>query len=186
MHASTFGHSILLIVRSNKINTFSINLHYKFSQVIDYVFAAGVRLYSGAIVLTIPNYAMISELVFREQDYGIGYAAKGDVGENDGLNDGLWCQSATSDNTTGTWIQPNEANVPGAVGIDVTYPLYMVHSPGQVGLLRPHLITGVPSLQGLYQCPIVDDSGHLQTMVVWIGGDPEFNNVDGRFIRVHN
>ena len=131
---------------------------------------------------------MISEQVFREGDYGIGYGAQGDVGENDGINDGLWCQSATSDNTTGTWIQPNGADVPGVVnvGSDPTYPLYILHKPGQVGLLRPHLITGVPSLQGLYQCPIIDDNGDLQTLVVWIGGKPEFDNVDGRFVHVNN
>ena len=136
--------------------------------------------------MTIPNYAMISELVFREKDYGIGYADQGDVGENDGLNDGLWCQSATSDSTTGTWIQPNGADVQGVVGRDISYPLYTVHAPGQVGLLRNHLITGVPSLQGLYQCPIVDDDGDLQMLVVWIGGPPEFDSVDGRFLHVSN
>ena len=129
---------------------------------------------------------MISELAFREGDYGIGYGAIGDVGENDGLNDGLWCQSATSNDTAGSWIQPNGADVQGAVGRDITYPLYTVHSPGQVGLLRNHLIRGVPSLQGLYQCPIVDDNGDLQTLVVWIGGDTEFNSVDGRFLHVSN
>ena len=123
-----------------------------------HTYVVGVRLQSGLLNLTIPNYGMIAEYTFRQDDYGVVYGTMNDVGENDSENDGLWCQSSTADTNVGTWIQPDGNNVPGVVGRNYFYPIYVVQAPSQVGLLRPNSITGVSSLLGLFQCMILDES----------------------------
>ena len=121
-------------------------------------FSAGVRLYQGVLNRTIPNYAMIAG-----RDFVCGDG--GSDGNLDGINDGVWCQSAMNVNDVGSWKLPNGS----AVSTDVEFaPIRMANRPGQVGLLRSAGIINSP-YQGVYTCTIPDENGVNQTLVVWAG-----------------
>lgn len=122
----------------------------------------GIRLYQGVESRPLPNYAMIAGRDFRDAD-----------ADGDGLNDGLWCQSAyQSVSTIGSWKFPNGDLVPD---YDVG-PIHMTHSPGQVGLLRGGPIS---SVAGMYICTIPDEYGVNQTLVVWTAVNSAYDGANG-------
>ena len=126
-----------------------------------------LRFFTGLLNQPIPNYGMITQDEFSEKDYGKDNVTKSDDGENDGLNDGLWCQSSNTGSNIGTWIRPDGQTIyPFS---HTTGPLYVVHLTGQVGLLRKGPVDLDP-YQGLYKCIIPDENGKNQTLVIWIGG----------------
>ena len=130
-------------------------------------FFPGVRLYQGVHNRTIPNYAMIAGRDFVHRDGG----SDGFVGFQDGLNDGLWCQSALNVSGIGSWKLPDGS----AVSDDLDFnPVHMANRPGQVGLLRSSGI-GTPPYQGMYTCTIPDENGVNQTLVVWAGGNSAYD-----------
>ena len=133
-------------------------------------FFAGVRLYQGLLNRTIPNYAMIAGRDFVQRDYG-----SDGTGRYDGLNDGLWCQSATNASGIGSWQLPNGS----AVTDDLTAnPIHMANRPGQVGLLRSAGIAFSP-YKGIYTCTIPDENGINRTLVVWAAGNSAYDGTDG-------
>ena len=124
----------------------------------------GVRLYQGLLNRTIPNYAMIAVRDFDDEDVG-----------SDGLNDGLWCQSAMNVSDIGSWKLPNG----NAVSDDSNHErIYMANRPGQVGLLRTGNL-GAPPYLGMYTCTIPDENGVNQTLVVWAGGNAAYDGLFG-------
>ena len=132
----------------------------------------GVRLYQGVLNRTIPNYAMIAGRDFAERDWGsIGL---GDVGFNDSLNDGLWCQSAMNVSGIGSWKLPNGNAVPDDLNAD---PIHTANRPGQVGLLRSTGIGSSP-YQGMYTCTIPDENGVSQTLVVWAAASTAYDGTN--------
>ena len=124
--------------------------------------------YTGLLKVPIPNYGMITQEEFSEKDYGNDEDTESESGENDGLNDGLWCQSSNSGSNIGAWIRPDGQTVDPFTSS--TGPLYVLHSTGQVGLMQREAIDGDP-FQGLYKCIIPDETGENQTLVIWIGGN---------------
>ena len=134
-----------------------------------YVYLTGVRLYQGVQNRSIPNYAMVAARDFADRDggsAGLGYA-----GYLDGLNDGLWCQSAMDIDGIGSWKLPDGSPVPDDLNAE---PIHSVHRPGQVGLLRA-LGIGKPPYQGMYTCTIPDENGINQTLVVWAAGNRAYD-----------
>ena len=128
------------------------------------MFFPGVRLYQGLLNKTIPNYAMIAGRDFVHRDGG------GD-GNVDGINDGVWCQSAKNVSDIGSWKLPNG----NSVSDDLEFqPIHMGNRPGQVGLLRYGSI-GPSPYQGLYTCTIPNENGFNQTLVVWAGGNSAYD-----------
>ena len=133
----------------------------------------GVRLYQGVLNRTIPNYAMIAARGFADRDEGINTLDR--LGAFDGLNDGLWCQSAMNVSDIGSWKLPNGS----AVSEDLYFiPIHMANRPGQVGLLRSDGIYPSP-YQGMYTCTIPDENGDNQTLVVWAGANAAYDGTDG-------
>ena len=133
----------------------------------------GVRLYQGVLNRTIPNYAMIAARDFADRDSGsegLSFA-----GQTDGINDGLWCQSANNGSDIGSWQLPNGSAV--TENLNAT-PIHMANRPGQVGLLRA-LGIGSSPYQGLYTCTIPDENGVTQTLVVWAAGNHAYDGTDG-------
>ena len=130
---------------------------------------AGVRLYQGLRNRTIPNYAMIAARDFGYYDDGVA-----GVGGGDGINDGLWCQSANSGSDIGSWKLPNG----NSVSEDDSASIYMENAPGQVGLLRSAGI-GVSPYQGMYTCTIPDENGVNQILVVWAAGNSAYDGING-------
>ena len=131
---------------------------------------AGVRLYAGLLNKTIPNYAMIAARDFAHKDIGTEAG-----GRYDGLNDGLWCQSAMNVSGIGSWKLPNGSAVRGDLNAQ---PVYMANRPGQVGLLRSIGINYSP-YQGMYTCTTPDENGVTQTLVVWAAGVSSYDGTDG-------
>ena len=127
---------------------------------------AGVRLYQGILNRTIPNYAMLAARDFGDRDSGVA-----SLGANDGINDGLWCQSANSGSGIGVWKLPDGSAVPDDFA---AIPLHMTNASGQVGLLRGSGI-GAPPYQGMYTCTIPDGNGVTQTLVVWAAGSAAYD-----------
>ena len=114
---------------------------------------------------------MIAHRDFADRDGG----SVRSVGALDGLNDGLWCQSAMNVSGIGNWTLPDGNLVPN----DLTAkPVHMANSPGQVGLLRSEAI-GKPPYQGMYTCSIPDENGVNHTLVVWASGGPAYNGAKG-------
>ena len=90
--------------------------------------------------------------------------------DDDGQNDGVWCQSALNQTMIGSWYLPNGSPVPTAV--DAT-PVrsYNVKITGQVGLLRNG---GIGGYQGLYTCIIPNENGINQILYVAAYGNNEY------------
>ena len=137
------------------------------------MYFAGVRLYQGLLNRTIPNYAMIAARDFSDRDGGNSW--HGDVGYLDGLNDGLWCQSATSISGIGSWKLPNGSVVSDDLNAS---PVHMANRPGQVGLLRSSGI-GYSPYKGMYTCTIPGENGVTQTLVVWAAGVSFYDGTRG-------
>ena len=131
---------------------------------------AGVRLYLGLVKRTIPNYAMIAGRDFSARDFG-----SGDIGVLDGLNDGLWCQSAMTVSDIGSWQLPNGSAITDDFNAN---PIHMANRPGQVGLLRSAGIAFSP-YQGIYTCTIPDENGINRTLIVWAAGNSAYDGTDG-------
>ena len=133
---------------------------------------AGVRLYQGIQNRTIPNYAMMAARDFAASDNGTMQLNR--LGQNDNINDGLWCQSAMNGSDIGSWQLPNGSAVLDALN---ARPIRMVNRPGQVGLLRSAMIGNSP-YQGMYTCTIPDENNVTQTLVVWAAGNGAYNGSD--------
>ena len=122
---------------------------------------------------------MIAETVFGESDYGISLNDSGDVGEEDGINDGLWCQSAGISGTK-EWIVPSGIQAPNSTHRSLLDPVYTETSPNQIGLLRPHTLAAPASgFEGLYNCNIYDENNTLQALWIWISSLDIFNSING-------
>ena len=117
-------------------------------------------MYQGILDRIIPNYAMIAARDFGNTDNGVL-----GIGGGDGINDGLWCQSANSGSDIGSWKLPDGNSVTEDFSI-----IYMANVLGQVGLLRTTGIGSSP-YQGMYTCTIPDENGVDQTLVVWAAGN---------------
>ena len=140
-------------------------------------FFAGVRLYQGVINRTIPNYAMIAGGDFAHRDDGVQGPMFNGPGSNDGLNDGLWCQSAMNVSGIGNWKLPNGNTVSDE--LEYCTPFTWQNRPGQVGLLRSSGSIGSSPYQGMYTCTIPDENGVIQTLVVWAAGNAAYNGTGG-------
>ena len=79
---------------------------------------------------------------------------------NDGLNDGLWCQSARNESNIGVWYYPNGSQVST---VDDSSPLHSVQMTGQVGLYRD---SGIGNYEGIYTCVIPDEHNINQTLMI--------------------
>ena len=89
------------------------------------------------------------------------------------INAGLWCQSNhTGANVmAGSWKFPNGSTV-GTVASPEN--VYMVHEPGQVGLLRRE---GIGGLKGMYICTIADANSESHMLVVWAAGNEAYDGL---------
>ena len=85
-----------------------------------------------------------------------------------GINSGLWCQSANTGSTIGTWYLPNGTQVPTEV---TDLPVHAYHATGQVGLLRDLVLN---DYEGLYTCIIPDETNVNQAIVVAVYTSTEF------------
>ena len=112
---------------------------------------------------------MIAARDFSSRDGGS--EGLGDAGLLDGINDGLWCQSAMNVSDIGSWKLPNGSAVSDDLEFD---PIHMANRPGQVGLLRSSGIGSSP-YQGMYTCTIPDENGVDQTLVVWAAGNGAYD-----------
>ena len=99
--------------------------------------------------MTYPNNSMIPANYFYRDDPN-----------NDGLNYGLWCQSARSDPNIGVWYYPNSSQVST---VDDSSLLHSVYMPGQIGLYRDY---GINNYEGIYTCIIPDEHSVNQTLMV--------------------
>ena len=130
----------------------------------------GVRLYQGVRNRTIPNYAMIAGRDFAARDGGTGGA-----GHLDGLNDGIWCQSAMNVTDIGSWNLPDG----NAASDDLDFnPIHMANRRGQVGLLRSAGIGSSPYM-GMYTCTIPDVNGVNHTLVTWAARNGAYDGTGG-------
>ena len=130
----------------------------------------GVRLYLGEEVRVLPDFSMISGGQFHHDDRD----SPGINSPPDGLNDGLWCQSANNGSMIGTWYLPNGTQLTTEdIDSPINFPLYAYHETGQIGLLRDAQIA---SLLGLYRCVIPDENGIDQTLWVAVYGGSDFNS----------
>ena len=125
-----------------------------------------MRLYLGEEVRVLPDFSVIANVQFHDDD-------RDSPGSDspDGLNDGLWCQSANTGSMIGTWYLPDGTQLT-TEDID-NFPLYAYHETGQIGLLKDG---GIASLQGLYRCVIPDENGVDQTLWVAAYGNNNFNS----------
>ena len=114
---------------------------------------------------------MIAAVSFGARDDGVGPES---VGLLDGLNNGLWCQSALNVSGIGSWTLPDGNPVPDDLNAE---PIHMANRPGQVGLLRVASASiGVSPYRGMYTCTIPDEHGDMQTLVVWAGGNVDYDS----------
>ena len=114
---------------------------------------------------------MIAARDFSDRD--AGSEGLSSAGLHDGINDGLWCQSANSLSDIGNWQLPNGSAVLDEQDVDAE-PIYMTNRPGQVGLLRSAGI-GSSAYQGMYTCTILDENEVIQTLVVWAAGNDAYD-----------
>lgn len=112
----------------------------------------------------LPNFAMIAARGVQKEDIGDPESN----GYNDGINDGLWCQSANSGQNIGAWYRPD-----GQVVSMVDGPLMSVFTSGQVGLERIESIKPSP-YQGMYTCTILDEYETNQTLAIWMGSNSAY------------
>ena len=132
------------------------------------IIITGVRLYLGEEVRVLPDFSMISGAQFHDNDRD----SPGIEGTGDGLNDGVWCQSANDGSMIGTWYLPNGTQLTTEdIDSPVNFPLYAYHVSGQIGLLRD---LGISDYQGLYRCVIPDENGVNQTLWVAAYGNGDF------------
>ena len=111
------------------------------------------------------------------RDFGLSDSGIAGVGGGDGINDGLWCQSANNGSDIGSWKLPNGIAVPDVpipFKVDPQNPIHKVNRPGQVGLLRSHGIGRSP-YEGMYTCTIPDQNGVNQILVVWAAGNGAYD-----------
>ena len=123
-----------------------------------------MRLYLGEEVRVLPDFSVIANAQFHDNDRD----SPGMVGNPDGLNDGLWCQSANTGSMIGTWYLTNGSQLT-TEDIDISdanFPLHAYHETGQIGLLKDAGIVSLPGLQGLYSCVIPNENGVDQTL--WV------------------
>ena len=126
-----------------------------------------MRLYLGEEVRVLPDFSMIAAKQFHDNDRD----SPGNTETEDGLNDGLWCQSGNNGSMIGTWYLPDGTQVSD---VDSgSFPLHVFHVTGQIGLLRD---AGIASLQGLYRCVIPDENGTDQTLWVAAYGVGDFDS----------
>ena len=119
----------------------------------------GVRLYLGLSLTTIPVFSMVNAADFRKED----------TANNDGINDGLWCQSANNINNVGTWYYDGAPVTTN----DAAGNLHAYNdATGQVGLLRDGHLSGI---EGLYTCTILDEFNVSQTLSVALYKNNEYN-----------
>ena len=124
-----------------------------------------MRLYLGEEVRVLPDFSMIAARQFHDTDQD----SPGND-STDGLNDGLWCQSANNGSMIGTWYLPDGTEV--STDGD-NFPLHVFHVTGQIGLLRDG---GIASMQGLYSCVIPDENGTNHTLWVAAYGVGDFDS----------
>ena len=83
-----------------------------------------------------------------------------DTANGDGINDGLWCQSANDISNVGTWYYDGAP----VTTDDGAGNLHAYNdATGQVGLLRDG---GISAVEGLYTCTILDEFNVSQTLAV--------------------
>ena len=117
-----------------------------------------MRLYLGASLTTLPDFSMVKATEFADADT-----------INDGINDGLWCQSANNI-SNGTWYYDG---APVTTEDDAGNLHAYNDATGQVGLLRDGDLAGI---EGLYTCTILDEFGVNQTLSVALYRDAEYDN----------
>ena len=125
-----------------------------------------MRLYLGEEVRVLPDFSMISARQFHDNDQDSPGSDS-----SDGLNDGLWCQSANNSDMVGTWYLPDDTQVSDVD--DSNFPFHVFHVTGQIGLLRDG---GIASIQGLYSCVIPDENGVDHTLWVAAYGSGDFDS----------
>ena len=129
-----------------------------------------MRLYLGEEVRVLPNFSIISSGQFHDNDRDSPLMGS----PPDGLNDGVWCQSANNGSMIGTWYLPNGTQLTTEdIDSPIHFPLYAYHETGQIGLLRD---LGISDYQGLYRCVIPDENGVDQTLWVAVYGNADFNS----------
>ena len=129
----------------------------------------GVRLYLGEDVRVLHDFSMIAARQFHDNDRENPSSVS-----PDGLNDGLWCQSANTGNMIGTWYLPGGTQLTTEdIDSPINFPLYAYHVTGQIGLLRD---LGIIDYQGLYKCVIPDENDVEQTLWVAAYGNPNFDS----------
>ena len=111
----------------------------------------GVRLYLGEEVRVLPDFSIIAARQFHDGDQDSPGSDS-----SDGLNDGLWCQSANNCSMIGAWYVPDGTQVSDVD--DNNCPLHVFRVTGQIGLLRD---AGISGYHGLYRCVIPDENGKL-------------------------
>ena len=126
-----------------------------------------MRLYLGEELRVLPDFSMIAARQFHDSDRD----SPGNPETEDGLNDGVWCQSANNGSMIGTWYLPDSTQVST---VDTgSFPLHVFHVTGQIGLLRD---AGITSIQGLYSCVIPDENGVHHTLWVAVYGNSYFDS----------
>ena len=133
---------------------------------------AGVRLYSGHHNKSIPNYSVVAAKDFYDYDHNL-----------DGINDGLWCQSAsTSSSNESMWYDPKGVAVP-VTDIDESdpyqNPLYVLLTFGQIGLLRD---SGLKRFSGLFTCNISNEEGVKETLIVGVFTSKKYDQIGNQFL----
>ena len=119
-----------------------------------------MRLYLGESLTTIPNFSMVRANQFFDIDSAM----------RDGINDGLWCQSANNISNIGTWYYDDApVTTDDAAGNLHAYN----DATGQVGLLRDG---GLAGIEGLYTCTILDEFGVNQTLSVALYTTDAYND----------
>ena len=122
-----------------------------------------MRLYLGYEDIVLPDFSMISGGQFHA-----------DNRNGDSLNDGVWCQSATTGNMIGAWYLPNGTQLTTEdIDSPTDFPLYAYQETGQIGLVRD---VGIIDYQGLYRCVIPDENGTDQTLWVAAYANTVFNS----------
>lgn len=96
----------------------------------------------------------------------------------DGMNDGLWCQSANdAGDSEGVWYYPN-GSVVLSTDIDAgdprLNPLHVCMASGQTGLQRDG---GLVMFSGLFMCNISDEKGIGHTLIVGAFTNSVFDNM---------